>query len=422
MIHLKQMVLVIQYSPTRQFAVLATFFCLAMLSCKTTTAIKNEELIEAESFELSSDSVESKKEVIILSPEKWTQYTVEIPQSGRYEIEVSGSSNGGSIWIEDYVLNTDDRTYNITGDILFVGDSLHSHTIFGSPLSKGTHPIKIHAKHEAVTIDWIKFKPMLIHDSTFEVIEQQMSGSNWELVWSDEFENPGLTDSTKWSYNVGNWGWGNNELQYYTVANKENARVENGNLVIQAHKNKNGNAWTSARLTTQGKYSFQYGKIEFRAKVPHDRGTWAAGWMLGAKYVDELSWPYCGEIDILECVGYEINDSSTNGLNHATCHTRKYYFKQGNQIGSDTSLHNMTNSFHTYAVEWYPDVIYGLVDGKRYYIYDKSNDSLEWPFNNPQDIILNLAIGGGWGGAKGIDSSMESPEFIIDYVRVYDLK
>ena len=120
--------------------------------------------------------------------------------------------------------------------------------------------------------------------------------------------------------------------------------------------------------------------------MPSGRGTWAAGWMLGDAYRDEISWPYCGEIDILECVGYEIDDSTGTGMNHATCHTRAYYFKQGNQIGSDTTLSNMTDSFHTYAVEWYPDVIYGLVDGVRYYTYDKNKNKMEWPFDEAQNI------------------------------------
>ena len=249
-----------------------------------------------------------------------------------------------------------------------------------------------------------------------------MIGTDWNLVWSDEFDGSGLPDSTKWSYNIGNWGWGNNEPQYYTNAKQENARIEDGNLIIEAWKTGSINEWTSARLTTQGKETFLYGKIEFRAKVPVGRGTWAAGWLLGDDYRDELSWPYCGEIDVLECVGFEIDDSTGNGKNHATCHTRSYYFKQGNQIGADTNMQAMNTAFHTYAIEWYPDVIYGLVDGKRYYTYDKNKDELEWPFNKPQNIIVNLAIGGGWGGAKGIDSTWDKHQYILDYVRVYELK
>ncbi len=395
----------------------------SFIGCKQAAKDVKDNLIQVENYLSSSEHVQKTETYVSIAPDNFITIDVDVPTTGRYEVEVMGSSKNGRIWIEDYINNTDDRTYNITGDIGFDHDnSFHSSYRFGSPLSQGSHPFKIHAKNDTVKIDWIKLKPIIVHDSTYEVVEQKMEGDQWELVWSDEFDGSGLPDTSKWSYNIGNWGWGNNELQYYTAFDKKTARLENGNLIIQAHQNESDSTWTSARLTTQGKYGFKYGKIEFRAKVPHDRGTWAAGWLLGSNYKDELSWPYCGEIDVLECVGYEINDTTYAGLNHATCHTRKYYFKQGNQIGSDTTLNNMTDSFHTYAVEWHPDVIYGLVDGKRYYTYDKNADDLEWPFSKPQDIILNLAIGGGWGGARGLDPNMKSPEYILDYVRVYDLK
>ncbi len=152
------------------------------------------------------------------------------------------------------------------------------------------------------------------------------------------------------------------------------------------------------------------------------RGSWAAGWTLGDAYRDEISWPYCGEIDVLECVGYEINDTTGSGMNHATCHTRAYYFKQGNQIGSEIEIDSMNTMFHTYAVEWSPTKIEGFLDGVQYYVYDKNANELEWPFNTTQNIILNLAIGGGWGGAKGVDSSYTSHQYILDYVRVYEKK
>jgi beta-glucanase (GH16 family) len=246
-----------------------------------------------------------------------------------------------------------------------------------------------------------------------------MEGDQWELVWSDEFDGEGLPDSSKWAYNIGDWGWGNNEPQYYTDGRIENARQENGTLIIEAHQNEVGPAWTSARLTTQGRHAFQYGKVEFRAKVPPGRGTWAAGWLLGEAYRDEISWPYCGEIDVLECVGYEINDTTGKGLNHATCHTRAYYFKQGNQIGSEIELDSMYQQFHNYTIEWHPDRIDAYLDGEYYFTYDKNENELEWPFDKPQNIIVNLAVGGGWGGAQGIDTSWKSHQYILDYVRVY---
>jgi beta-glucanase (GH16 family) len=392
-------------------------------SSELTRAIESDDYIsvEAKSFYASSSEDMVKAKVMKLNNEEWLSYEVSIPQAGRYKVEAVGSApDGGSVWLEDHIENTDDRTYNITGMMPFEDGAISS-SKDGSPLNAGTHKIKLHATG-SVFVDQINFSLMQPHTDTPQSFTQSMEGEEWELVWSDEFEGSGLPDSTKWSYNVGDWGWGNNEPQYYTNARTENARLEDGNLVIEARKNDMGSPWTSARLTTQGKESFLYGKVEYRAKVPVGRGTWAAGWLLGDEYKDELSWPYCGEIDVLECVGYEIDDETGDGINHATCHTRAYYFKQGNQIGSQIEVANMDGEFHTYAIEWYPDVIYGLLDGERYYTYDKNANELEWPFFKPKNIILNLAVGGGWGGAQGIDESWDSHKYILDYVRVYQLK
>lgn len=384
----------------------------------------SEILVNAENF--TSTSFENPKgdSAILLSAGEWLAFEIDVVELGRYKVEVNAKSDSiGAVWIEDYYDNSDDRTYDITGKIKI--DNKDAYQISfkdGSPLDKGKHKIKVHVSRGSTHIDWIRFSLIQPHTMTEKVYEQEMGGKEWTLAWSDEFEGSGLPDSTKWSYNIGNWGWGNNELQYYTESRLENARIENGNLIIEARKNDIGNEWTSARLTSQGKESFLYGKIEISAKVPTTRGTWAAGWFLGDEYRDELSWPYCGEIDILECVGFEIDDSTGNGKNHSTCHTRSYYFKQDNHITSEIAVKNMNTEFHNYAIEWYPDVIYGFVDGKKYYTYDMNKDELEWPFDKAQNIILNLTIGGGWGGAKGIDENLDRPQYIIDYVRVYELK
>lgn len=401
---------------------------IVMASCNTTPPESSEPetmedgfILEAESAEELKDS--STSDIISLSNGESLTYKIEVPSTGRYRVEAHFKGPDSSfIWVEDYIDNKDDRTYNITGRMHPANSKeIEVSSKDGSPLKAGSHLIEIHAEDGDLEIDKLVFSLFQEHLETPKSLTQNMDGEDWKLVWSDEFDGTGLADSTKWAYNVGNWGWGNNEPQYYTNARAKNARQENGNLIIEAHKNDMDQAWTSARLTTQGKQSFLYGKIEFRAKVPTGRGTWAAGWLLGDSYKDELSWPYCGEIDVLECVGFEINDATGNGINHATCHTPKYYFKKGNQIGSQIDMENMNNEFHTYTIEWYPDVIYGLVDGERYYTYDKNADDLEWPFHQAQNIILNLAVGGGWGGAKGIDENWENHQYIIDYVRVYEL-
>jgi len=350
-------------------------------------------------------------------------FDINVPTPGRYQVEVVAEGIG-EVWIEDYRENEDGRTYNITGAMSF---NAPNKTITvskeGSPLNAGVHPIKLHAYSDGespLEIKEINFTKMIDHQITPNSLTQTYEGDAWELVWSDEFEGSGAPDTTKWIYDVGNWGWGNNEPQYYTNDRRENARLEDGNLIIEARKNDMGEEWTSARLTTRGKTSFLYGKYEFRAKVPALDGTWAAGWFLGDEYVDELSWPYCGEIDVLECVGSEIDDITGDGINHGSCHTRTYYFKEGTHITAVTDVKDMVKTFHTYSIEWTPQEIKAFVDGEHYYTYDKNKDELEWPFDKPQNIILNLAMGGGMGGA--IDPSVESQEFIIDYVRVYSKK
>jgi beta-glucanase (GH16 family) len=408
----------------KKISLLISCLALVAISCQSNSdeiEAKTDDgsiVLAAGDFTAASDASLQKDAEIKLDSGAWFNYELPVKIFGRYKVEIVGrSANNGVVWIEDYINNKDGRSYNITGNMTF-SDSIA--TIAGSPLDTGLHPIRLHVSKGSVVLKQLRFTLLQEGVETPKSLTQNMIGDSWDLVWSDEFDGNGLPDSTKWSYNAGNWGWGNNEPQYYTAGRIENARQENGVLIIEARKNDMGNSWTSARLTTQGKQSFLYGKIEFRAKVPVGRGTWSAGWLLGDDYRDELSWPYCGEIDVLECVGFEINDSTGNGENHASCHTRAYYFKQGNQITATTPVENMNAEWHTYSIEWYPDVIYAFVDGVRYYTYDKNGNELEWPFAKPQNIILNLAVGGGWGGAQGIDENWNSHQFIIDYVRVYE--
>ncbi|MBK8610973.1 MAG: glycoside hydrolase family 16 protein [Chitinophagaceae bacterium] len=353
----------------------------------------------------------------------WLTFDIEVPAPGRYRVSLDAEATGAApvaCWIEDYIDNKDGRSFNITGEILAskTGTSL----IDGSPLNKGVHKIKLHAGEGSLTVKNIKFFLFKVHTPTPVTLTQATSGTQWNLVWSDEFNGSGLPDSTKWSYDVGNWGWGNNELQYYTESRVENARQEDGNLIIEARKNDNGMKWSSTRLTTRGKQTFLYGKIEFRAKVPTGRGTWSAGWLLGDEYVDELSWPYCGEVDILENVGYEMDSINGDGKTHASIHCGAYYFKLNNQPTSIKDVKNMNGEFHTYTAEWTPEKIDILVDGVKYFEYNDHSSALAWPYNKAQNIIINLAMGGGWGGAKGVDQTLTSQKYIIDYVRVYEKK
>ncbi len=383
--------------------------------------------IEAENFKATSTEVSTENGAAnkyVLTPEEntWLAFEVNITEAGRYKFKLSAAAitDGAKVWMEDYTDNKDDRTYNITGTIPLSTNNFTVSYKDGSPLNKGLHKMKLHVEGGAAKIDWLEFTLLKKHQLTPQVLTQKTDGKEWKLVWSDEFNGNGLPDTSKWTFDIGDWGWGNNELQYYTENRLENARQENGNLVIEARKNDEGHQWTSARLTTRGKVTFLYGRIEFRAKVPPNRGNWAAGWTLGDEYVDELSWPYCGEIDILESVGYEMDDATGDGKAHASVHCGAYYFKLGNQPTSNIEVKNMNDEYHIYAVDWTPEGIVASVDGIEYFSYEDTSSALAWPFGKPQNIILNLAMGGGWGGLKGVDDTMNSQQFVVDYVRVYE--
>ncbi len=230
------------------------------------------------------------------------------------------------------------------------------------------------------------------------------------LVWSDEFNETGAPDEDKWGYDIGGNGWGNQELQNYTDS-RTNSFVKDGKLIIKALK-QNGN-WTSARLVTKDKGDWLYGRVEVKAKLPAGKGTWPAVWMLPTDW-EYGGWPKSGEIDIMEHVGYEM------GKIHGTIHTEAYNHSIGTQLGGTIGVNNVASQFHIYAISWTEDEIVWYVDGEEYYrINNPDKTYKEWPFNKRFHLILNLAIGGTWGGAQGIDPSLEEATMEIDYVRVY---
>ena len=238
----------------------------------------------------------------------------------------------------------------------------------------------------------------------------------YQMVWSDEFDYTGLPDSTKWNYDVGGNGWGNHELEYYTSKRTENARVENGNLIIEARKESwQGMNYTSARLLTKGKMSWQYGKIETRAKLPRGRGTWPAIWMLGD--TNPLKWPDDGEVDIMEHVGFD------QGIVHGSVHCKKYNWVIGNGKTATTQVMDCSDSFHVYTVEWNNSTINISVDSTSYMTFSNEHSGYDaWPFDNKLFLILNIAVGGDWGGQKGVDDSIWPQQMVIDYVKVYQRK
>lgn len=236
--------------------------------------------------------------------------------------------------------------------------------------------------------------------------------------WQDEFDYSGKPDAAKWSYDLGDHGWGNNELENYTDK-LENARVGNGNLVITAIKEASGKQlYSSARLVSKGKGDFLYGKFEIRAKLPKGRGTWPAIWMLasGGDYGNK-GWPDNGEIDIMEYVGFDQDRV------HGNIHTKAFNHAIKTNKGNNVVVNGLSEDFHVYSCEWTPERITIMVDGNAYFTFRKeaAYQWPEWPFDKPFHMILNIAVGGNWGGQKGVDDSIFPQKMEVDYVRVYPL-
>lgn len=266
---------------------------------------------------------------------------------------------------------------------------------------------------------WTGFKPT----SSFQkpagasYVEPEISTPvGYELVWQDEFNDSdngkaALPNTSKWWYETGNGGWGNNELQNYipAVNGKDTcAKIDNGTLKIILKKS--GSEILSARMNTSE--SWTYGYFEARLKLPVGKGTWPAFWMMPKNFT---SWPGDGEIDIMEEVGYRPNWVST------TIHCTAYSTLNGQQKTAETYISTAQTEFHVYAVEWTKDFIKGYVDGKLFYEFanDHKGNNNTWPFYNPFYLKLNLAWGGNWGGAQGVDESVLPATFEIDYIRVF---
>lgn len=237
--------------------------------------------------------------------------------------------------------------------------------------------------------------------------------SKLELVWADEFDGDAVNQDS-WTFQTGASGWGNNELQNYTSG--KNATVENGILTITAKKlddKKQPGSYTSSRLSSKDKHEFTYGRMEIRAKLPSGTGIWPAIWMLGTN-IGEVGWPACGEIDIMEYVGYEPNTV------FATVHNEVYH--GDNADGSSKKLDSAEEEFHIYGLIWTEKELVFYTDSPdnithRYTPATKNADN--WPYDKPHFFILNVAVGGDWGGAHGVDNSIFPQAMEVDYVRVY---
>jgi len=248
-----------------------------------------------------------------------------------------------------------------------------------------------------------------------EVIDDNPPQQVWTLVWADEF-NATSINSAKWGYDTGGDGWGNGEAQYYTN-NANNSFIEDGKLVIKAMiQNFGGSSYTSARLVTRNKGDWTYGKVVVRAKLPGGAGTWPAIWMLPTDWLYG-GWPNSGEIDVMESVGFAPD------IIHGTAHTGDYNWLNGTlPPGGSATIPTATSAFHDYTIEWDEDYLKWYVDDVNYFTFlnDQTNNSATWPFDKRFHLLLNVAIGGTWGGQQGIDNNIFPVRMEVDYVRVYE--
>lgn len=248
---------------------------------------------------------------------------------------------------------------------------------------------------------------------SYSVYAQKGESPKRELVWAEEFDYTGQPNPEIWTPEVGRIR--NHEAQYYTNRELKNARVQDGYLIIEAHRAEKDTMFTSASITTEGNVEFLRGRLEIRARIPSGVGTWPAIWMLGTD-MPSVGWPECGEIDIMENVGYDPYKL------HSYAHTT------GSRNRPEANISNGTSTikadafieFHVFALEWKEDQLEFYIDDELRFTYKKDVDNLDyWKFDKPHYLLINLAIGGDWGGKKGIDESAFPHRYYIDWIRYY---
>ncbi len=242
------------------------------------------------------------------------------------------------------------------------------------------------------------------------------SPSSQTLVWQDEFDGDQL-DAAKWTAIIGDGcpelcGFGNEELQYYDEAN---VSLNDGILRLEARMEGKGQSkYSSGKLVTKGKGDWQYGRVEVRAKVPYGRGTWPAIWMLPTIEGRAMKWPNDGEIDIMEHVGYN------QGMIYGTIHTELYNHWKGTEKNDSLLVADAHEAFHVYSIDWDHKSITWEIDGEPFHSLDRGDDGYDgWPFDQKFHLILNLTVGGIWGGKYGVDDSVWPQAMEVDYVRIY---
>lgn len=363
--------------------------------------------------------------------DKSKSYTIYYPYAGEYEVSLKVMNYSGSnklvkknisITVTDFEIsftaeidNTDPNYVNLTNTStgnydsftwLYRNKEVQNESTWKAyfPFG-GTYDIELQVVRNGNTFSLTKTVNITQDDPDYF--------DNLTLSWSDEFDGTSI-NTDNWKFETGATGWGNNELQNYT--NGDNAEIIDGKLVITAEKvddNTEVGSYTSSRIISDGKQEFQYGRLEIRAKLPSGTGIWPAIWMLGSNF-RTVGWPACGEMDIMEYVGYDPNTI------HSTVHTPDGYGAGGD--GSSKYLETCEEEFHIYGLLWTEKklVFYTDTPDQVTHIYEPAVKTVNnWPFNQPHFFILNVAVGGNWGGAQGIDNSIFPQTMEIDYVRVY---
>lgn len=359
------------------------------------------------------------------------EFTVYYPFAGEYEakLTIQNYTGGKSSASSSFTITNDDLNITFTAEI----DSENPNYVNLKNTTQGNYDSFMWLYLEEVVENENEYQAYFPFKGTYEIelkifkgdnsyseiqtviIEQDDSGNIPGLIWSDEFDYIGLPTSSKWNMETGGNGWGNNELQYYT--NREaNAKVENGFLTITAQEEDyGGRSYTSARITTQNKFDFKYGKIEARIKLPYGKGIWPAFWMLGANF-SSVGWPGCGEIDIMEMVGGENGDN--------TCHSTLHWLGTNGHAdyGQSYTLPSgiFADDFHVFSVIWTSQSVRGLVDDIEYFVIDITAPDLS-EFHDEFFIIMNVAVGGNWPGSPD-PTTVFPQEMVVDYVRVYNLQ
>lgn len=311
---------------------------------------------------------------------------------------------GVEVWV-GLTNRTSDLTYTIVEEQ--TGNEKDSVSLTYNSTYTVTYKILANGK------EYTKVRIITVGSGISGSIIYDINNLHYTQIFADEFDGTSL-NSANWSYEVNGDGGGNNELQYYTDR-PDNSTVKDGILSIICKKeNYLGKQYTSARIVSANKFSFTYGKIQFRAKLPTGVGVWPALWMLGSD-ISRNPWPNCGEIDVMEQVGYDPD------VVHSTIHCGAYNGAAGTQKGSSVKNTTVRSEYHVYTCQWLPDRILFFIDDTKIFEYVPSNtdDASIWPYNKDFFIIMNIAFGGNWGGAQGIDPNFTSSEMNVDYVRVY---